>query len=76
VEVGSIDVGVAMPGMPGFGVLEAREIDGELKLVVETDQVLVGCTGCGVRAVSGRSTRLAVAQAAWRCHEPLCARST
>jgi hypothetical protein len=41
-----------MLGMPGFNVLEGREVDGELELVVETDQVVVGSAGCGVRAVS------------------------
>ncbi len=46
------EVGVAMLGMSGFSVLEARDVDGELELVVETGEVVVGCTGCGVRAVS------------------------
>jgi len=84
------EVGVAMLGMSGFSVLEAREVAAELGLVVETGQVVVGCTGCGVRAVShgrretlirdlpvsGRPTRLRWRKRLWRCHEPLCARQT
>jgi transposase len=84
------DVGVAMLGMPGFSVLEAREIGAELELVVETGEVVVGCTGCGVRAVShgrreslirdlpvsGRPTRLRWRKRLWRCHEALCSRQT
>ena len=84
------EVGVAMLGMPGVRLLDAVEVDGELELVVETDAEVVGCTGCGVRAVShgrratlvrdlpmsGRPTRLRWFKRLWRCHEPACARST
>ena len=33
-------------------LLDVTEIDGELELVVEIDATVVGCRGCGVRAVS------------------------
>lgn len=88
--VESNDVGVAMLGMAGIRLLEAREVGGELELVVETDADLVGCHACGVRAVShgrretlvrdlpicGRPTRLRWRKRLWRCHEPLCATKT
>lgn len=88
--VESSDVGVAMLGMAGMCVLEVRDVKGELELIIETDADLVGCTGCGVRAVShgrretlvrdlpmaGRPTRLRWRKRLWRCHEPLCATKT
>lgn len=57
---------------------------------METDAEVVGCTGCGVRAVShgrretlvrdlpvaGRPSRLRWRKRLWRCHEPLCVRQT
>jgi transposase len=90
VSVEGNDVGVAVLGMSGFRLLEAREVEGELELVVETDAAVVGCTGRGVRAeshgrrdtlgrdlpVAGRSSRLRWRKRLWRCHEPLCERST
>jgi transposase len=90
VEVEGTDVGVAMLGMAGLVVLGVVEVDGELELLVETTAALVGCIGCGVRAVShgrrdtlvrdlpvsGRATRLRWRKRLWRCHEPLCDRQT
>lgn len=84
------DVGVAMLGMPGVRLLRAVEVGGELELVIETGADRVGCTGCGVRAVShgrretlvrdlpvsGRPTRLRWRKRLWRCHEPRCQRQT
>ena len=43
---------VRLLGLRGFVVLGVTEIGGELELIVETDQTVVGCRGCGVRAVS------------------------
>jgi hypothetical protein len=45
-------VGVALLGMAGMRVLDVQELERELELVVETDAAVVGCAGCGVRAVS------------------------
>lgn len=83
-------VGVALLGMAGVRVLDVQELEGELELVVETDAAVVGCSGCGVRAVShgrrdtvvrdlpisGRPTRLRWRKRLWRCHEPACATKT
>src|SRR5487761_1231376 len=41
---------VAVLGLPGFGLLEVREIDGELEYLVETIDTLVGCPTCGTLA--------------------------
>src|SRR4051812_4232727 len=43
-----------MFGVPGIRVLAAGEVDGELHLLVETDQELDGCRSCGVVAVAHR----------------------
>jgi transposase len=90
VSVEGNDVGVAVLGMPGMRLCDVRQLDGELELVVETDAEVVGCTGCGVRAVShgrretlvrdlpvaGRPSRLRWRKRLWRCHEPRCAIQT
>ena len=82
---GNADV-VRLLGLPGFVLLDVREVDGELELLVETARAVVGCRGCGVRAVShgrretvvrdlpitGRPTRLRWRKRLWRCHEDLC----
>jgi transposase len=81
---------VRLLGLSGFVVLDVSEVAGELELVVETDATVVGCHGCGVRAVShgrrstlvrdlpvsGRPTRLRWRKRLWRCHEPLCPTGT
>jgi DNA-directed RNA polymerase subunit RPC12/RpoP len=38
--------------MVGFQLLAAAEIDGELHQLVETTATVVGCWGCGARALS------------------------
>jgi hypothetical protein len=46
----------ALLGMDGFVVLSHTEEDGELWMLVETTDDVVGCPTCGVRAVGhGRS---------------------
>jgi transposase len=53
---GSRDATVLV-GMPGFVVGATEVVDGELWLRVETTADVVGCSGCGTRAVGhGRST--------------------
>jgi len=65
-------------------------VDGELWLFVETTADVVGCSGCGTRAVghgrartlvrdlpiSGRATVLCWAKRRWRCFEPDCGINT
>ncbi|MGI8515706.1 MAG: transposase family protein [Acidimicrobiia bacterium] len=77
-------------GMPGFVVGAQRLVDGELWLRVETTADLVGCSGCGTRAVghgrqktlvrdlpvSGRPTVLVWSKRRWRCPDPDCAVKT
>lgn len=41
----------ALLGMPGFVVGAQLEVDGEVWLFVETTADVVGCAGCGTRAV-------------------------
>ena len=81
---------VRLLGLSGFVLLDITEIDGEFELLVETDATVVGCRGCGVRAVShgrrstlvrdlpiaGRPTRLRWRKRLWRCHEQLCPTGT
>ena len=76
----------ALVGLPGLVVGAQQEIDGELWLFAESTAELMGCSGCGTRAVghgrntiqvrdlavSGRPTVLCVAKRRWRCLEPDC----
>jgi transposase len=77
-------------GMAGFVVGAQQLVDGELWLRVETTADLVGCAGCGTRAVghgrqrtvvrdlpiSGRPTVLVWSKRRWRCVEPACEANT
>jgi transposase len=72
--------------MPGFVVGAQVEVDGELWLQVETTAELVGCSGCGTRAVghgrrrvkvrdlpmAGRPVVVVWVKRIWRCPEPDC----
>jgi transposase len=76
----------ALVGMPGFVVGAQQVVDGELWLRVETTADVVGCPGCGTRAVGhGRSTTLvrdlpisdwpvvlAWSKRRWLCPDPDC----
>ena len=73
-----------MLGMPGFAVLGAGEYGGELDLLVETIETVIGCAGCGVVATphgrrdhlvrdiasAGRPVLLVWRKRLWRCDEP------
>jgi transposase len=79
-----------MLGLPGFVVLAAVEYGGELELLVETVETVVGCPGCGVVATAhgrrdhlvrdiaaaGRPVLLVWRKRIWRCDEPRCAKRT
>jgi len=76
----------ALLGMPGFVVGARIEADGELWLHVETTAEVVGCSGCGTRAVghgrrrvkvrdlpmAGRPVVLVWTKRLWRCPDPDC----
>ena len=80
----------ALVGMAGFVVGAQELVDGEWWLYVETTADVVGCSGCGTRAVGhgrnrsavrdlpigGRATVLVFARRRWRCPEPACPRRT
>ncbi len=77
---------VALVGMHGFRLLAAVEVDGELHQLVETTATVVGCPGCGTRAVSkgrrkvrvrdlpagGRRAVTVWWKRIWRCPDPDC----
>ena len=77
---------VALVGMDGFRLLAALEVDGELHQLVETTADVVGCSGCGVRAVSkgrrkvrvrdlpagGRRVVIVWSKRIWRCPDVDC----
>ena len=77
---------VAVLGLPGFWLLETRELDGELELRIETVDTLVGCTRCGTiarpkdrREVVLRDlpqgdypVRLRWSKRVWSCPDPDC----
>jgi transposase len=72
--------------MAGFRLLAAAEVDGELHQLVETTATVVGCAGCGTRALSkgrrrvrvrdlpagGRRVVVVWSKRIWRCPEPDC----
>jgi transposase len=80
----------ALLGMDGFVVLSHTEEDGELWLLVETTDDVVGCPTCGVRAVghgrsvlhvrdvpmAGKAVRLVWRKRRWRCADPDCPTKT
>jgi transposase len=83
-------VSAVMLGLPGFVVLAAAEVGGELELVVETTGTVTGCPDCGVVATpharrdhlvrdipaAGRPVLLLWRKRIWRCDEPRCVRRT
>ena len=80
----------ALLGMDEFVVGAQQEVDGELWLAVETTADVVGCDGCGTRAVGhgrrvvrvrdlpigDRRVVLVWRKRLWRCPEPACAVKT
>ena len=80
------DSAVAVLGMDGFVLLAAVEVDGELHQLVETEASVVGCFGCGTRALSkgrrktkvrdlscgGRPVVVVWAKRLWRCGDADC----
>lgn len=79
-----------MLGLAGLVVLGAGEYGGELELLVETTEVVVGCPVCGVVATAhgrrthlvrdvpagGRPVLLVWRKRLWRCAELACSRRT
>ena len=77
---------VAVLGMEGFLLLAAVEVDGELHQLVETEASVVGCRGCGTRALSkgrrktkvrdlscgGRPVVVVWNKRLWRCADSDC----
>ena len=77
-------------GLAGFAAGVSELVDGELWLWVETVADVVGCSGCGTRAVghgrartlvrdlpmAGRPTVLVWSKRRWRCPEAACAMRT
>lgn len=79
-----------MLGLDGFRILEVNETPDELVIHIETTVVVVGCAGCGTRAVPhdrmpveirdlpcfGRPVRLVWNKRRWRCPEQDCEAKT
>ena len=77
-------------GIRGMRVLGVVEVDGEVELLVETDQARTGCPECGVIptlhgrretvvrdvAAFDRRARLRWRKRVWRCDESVCGRRT
>ena len=82
----SSESATALVGMAGFRLLVAAEIDGELHQLVETAATVVGCFGCGTRALSkgrrkvrvrdlpagGRPVVVVWWKRVWRCPDRDC----
>ncbi len=80
----------ALLGMEGFVVLAHGDESGELFVLVETAEKVVGCPDCGVRAtghgrsviqvrdvpVAGRPCRLVWRKRRWRCGDADCPKRT
>jgi transposase len=76
----------AVLGLEGFVLLAALEVGGELHQLVETAANIVGCWGCGTRALSkgrrrtkvrdlscgGRPVVVVWDKRLWRCGDPDC----
>jgi transposase len=72
--------------LDGFQLVSAELVGGEWQLVVQSTAAVVGCGGCGVRAIphgrrtvrvrdlpiSGRPVVLWWRKRLWRCGEPAC----
>jgi transposase len=77
-------------GLPGFRVLAAGVVGGELEVLIETGEAVTGCPCCGVLATAharrptlvrdvpwaGRPVLLVWSKRVWRCAEPACATRT
>jgi transposase len=82
----SSESAAAVLGLERFVLLAAVEIDGELHQLVETEAAVVGCSGCGTRALSkgrrrtkvrdlscaGRPVVVVWAKRLWRCGDADC----
>ena len=80
----------ALLGLDGFRVLEVSETPDEVCITVETTADVVGCLGCGVRALAkerrrvdirdlpcfGRPARLIWLKRRWCCADPDCEERT
>ena len=80
----------ALVGLDGFRVLDVGENPDEVWISVETTADVVGCPGCGVRALAkerkrvdirdlpcfGRPARLVWLKRRWCCADPDCEQKT
>lgn len=83
-------LGTVVLGLDRFALLDARLVEGEVWLQVQTTTTRTGCPDCGVVAVAhdrrtvqardmpamGRPVRLVWVKRIWRCEEPACPRRT
>ena len=79
-----------MLDLPGFVVIAAGEVGGELEVLIEATETVTGCPRCGVVATAhvrrahvvrdipsaGGLVLLVWAKGAWRCDEPVCLQRT
>jgi transposase len=78
--------GSVLLGLDGFQLVSAELVAGEWRLAVQTTAMVIGCVGCGVRAIphgsrtvrvrdlpiGGRPVVLLWRKRIWRCWEPAC----